>query len=253
MASESGSGPDDELATLRARAYGPNADIGNDPHAQARLEELEQSTAGVASALDAPSRPGPQISLDSPLRIPSQAEPVSSARAVDGRPNVRGRIRPWMLVAAGALGVTVGVLAGGAWISAGQARADFVLAATDAEPSAALVEQINAWGTGGTNYRGYESIGDLQVWLVETEPGIHCALVVNIAAVPDESGVAGASCETQGLDPVLDVAIGAGGFFDGAMPSPDPSLPEGSVIRVFVRADAAEIWLYGDVGGEYLP
>lgn len=35
--------PDDELRALRARAYGPNADIHDDPHALQRLRDLEGS------------------------------------------------------------------------------------------------------------------------------------------------------------------------------------------------------------------
>ncbi len=55
----------DELAALRRRAYGPDADIQNDPRAQARLAELERAIAPVevaqpdASATDAVPRPAP--------------------------------------------------------------------------------------------------------------------------------------------------------------------------------------------------
>jgi len=41
--------PEDEFAALRRRAYGPDADIGSDPRAQARLAELEREPPGAIS------------------------------------------------------------------------------------------------------------------------------------------------------------------------------------------------------------
>ena len=41
--------PEDELATLRERAYGPGADILDDPDALARLHELEAEAKPVVA------------------------------------------------------------------------------------------------------------------------------------------------------------------------------------------------------------
>lgn len=46
---------DDELRVLRARAYGPNADIESDPVALARLRHLEEQRQGRPSILEIPS------------------------------------------------------------------------------------------------------------------------------------------------------------------------------------------------------
>ena len=47
-----------ELRALRARAYGPDADIDADPAARARLAELESSARAATSASE-PARPTP--------------------------------------------------------------------------------------------------------------------------------------------------------------------------------------------------
>ncbi|MBC7596749.1 MAG: hypothetical protein H7288_22965 [Kineosporiaceae bacterium] len=52
---------DDELRGLRARAYGPNADIRLDLQAQARLHELEDTGRHPAQPPEAATAPGPII------------------------------------------------------------------------------------------------------------------------------------------------------------------------------------------------
>lgn len=47
---------DDELRELRARAYGPRADIASDPSAVRRLEELESSRSAASTGGEAGSR-----------------------------------------------------------------------------------------------------------------------------------------------------------------------------------------------------
>lgn len=58
---------DEELRTLRARAYGPHADIANDPEAVRRLQELE----GLRSARRAES-----MSADAMTPAEAEVEPV---------------------------------------------------------------------------------------------------------------------------------------------------------------------------------
>ncbi|MGC5221436.1 hypothetical protein ACPW96_02425 [Micromonospora sp. DT81.3] len=72
-------GSDDELRMLRARAYGPSADIGNDPAALERLRALEElARAGSESPPDAAGGGA------EPARVTTQApaapvEPIASA------------------------------------------------------------------------------------------------------------------------------------------------------------------------------
>ena len=102
---------EDELRGLRARAYGPSADIDRDPAAMARLAELEAAT-GTG---DAPHRPAPDRDRnDSPGPRPvapthapmTDATPVAEmAPAADGdaagsapSPDLRRRPR-WLVPA----------------------------------------------------------------------------------------------------------------------------------------------------------
>jgi len=67
----------DELRALRARAYGPDADIGDDPAALARLQQLEAGERAAAPT----STPAPMVVEDTP----DAATPAASTR-----PRVRG-------------------------------------------------------------------------------------------------------------------------------------------------------------------
>src|SRR5688500_17890356 len=76
--------PVDELRMLRERAYGPDADIGLDPAALARLNELEGRAAAVpveASVLS------PGIAGDeSPAIQPSAEAPFAEPELTDDPP-----------------------------------------------------------------------------------------------------------------------------------------------------------------------
>jgi hypothetical protein len=133
-----------ELESLRARAYGPAADIGSDPAALARLNELESAArtgrAARAAARAGSAVPGGDRFAPVPVR-PSPPVPTTSAAEAaaerqiaggTGHPDSRPRRTPgsrrtsgtrrlpvrvlWPLTVAGAAliaaGVTYGILAG---------------------------------------------------------------------------------------------------------------------------------------------
>ena len=62
MGDEHAKGLADELRLLRQRAYGPEADIGSDPQAVARLETLEQQV-GPADLIPEVARFGPPAAM----------------------------------------------------------------------------------------------------------------------------------------------------------------------------------------------
>ncbi|MFD4958109.1 hypothetical protein [Microbacterium sp. NPDC058389] len=85
---------DDELRALRARAYGPDADIHADPAALARLQELEaQRRTATAPVLDEPSPLAlfeetgtdavPVTTRPVDDRAPDELTPAARARAAD--------------------------------------------------------------------------------------------------------------------------------------------------------------------------
>ncbi|PZU49595.1 MAG: spermidine/putrescine ABC transporter permease [Microbacterium sp.] len=117
----------DELAALRARAYGPHADIDADPVARARLRQLEDALRAAAAAEEAPgaepveaqasrpARPEP-VAVEADRQAPAasaDAEPAAAAaadiespRSPGPRPIAWGWLAAW---AASILVVAVGV------------------------------------------------------------------------------------------------------------------------------------------------
>jgi hypothetical protein len=81
----SGVGIDRELAHLRARAYGPRADIAGDPFALARLIDLEAAAApGPAPTAEAESEPEPESPAVEAASMPAVAVEPSRARRLVG-------------------------------------------------------------------------------------------------------------------------------------------------------------------------
>ncbi len=71
-----------ELKTLRARAYGPDSDIHDDPSALTRLQDLEQLARGSAPAQLPPKPPVPPLP---PLPAPSASTPLPES-SVEAEP-----------------------------------------------------------------------------------------------------------------------------------------------------------------------
>ncbi|MFB7892087.1 hypothetical protein ACFC1I_07810 [Microbacterium sp. NPDC056044] len=96
-----------ELRALRLRAYGPDADIRDDPEALRRLHELEGRTAGTpAGEVPRPGEPGEVSTVrEEPPAGPPAREPVAKTPWWE-----RHRTLLWggSLVIAAVLGVAVG-------------------------------------------------------------------------------------------------------------------------------------------------
>ena len=77
--------PLDELRALRERAYGPHADIQDDPHALARLRELEaQLSAATMPSLPAATPSPPAASATTASASTASASTASATSAVTG-------------------------------------------------------------------------------------------------------------------------------------------------------------------------
>ena len=70
--------PEEELAALRRRAYGPDADIAGDPRAQARLVDLEHELAARDSGA-----PGGALSRDSKRSATAGVDTVTADAAIE--------------------------------------------------------------------------------------------------------------------------------------------------------------------------
>lgn len=127
-----------ELERLRARAYGPNADIAGDPAAVARLRELEDRermrTAPLEAEAETEADPGDDADAPQPDPEPEEAEPAPR------RPLLRSRRRVWVaaVAVAGVVALTSAATAAGVSVTAvdrtaGIAQTDTLTADPDAQ------------------------------------------------------------------------------------------------------------------------
>lgn len=125
-----------ELKRLRARAYGPNADIEGDPAAVARLRELEDRERMRAAPLEAETEADPDDGTDAPQPDPEPEEAEPAPR----RPVLRSRRRVWVaaVAVAGVVALTSAATAAGVSVTAvdrtaGIAQTDTLTADPDAQ------------------------------------------------------------------------------------------------------------------------
>ncbi len=261
---------DQELAQLRARAYGPNADIDDDPRALARLRELEDSrrTAAPPVAPPRPELPAPDasvashgvtqgsassvlprsLSLDSPPPLPPRplvtttviteagAAPASSPAGSTRWARTLG-IAATAAVVATALSVPVTL-----WAASGINGPRVVLAATD-DP---VPEDY--FGPSSDAVR-YEDFFGIRV-TVGTFPGQlgRCILIETKPRGVDPDWAAGTTqgtCSAPGFDPVVDVSVAQMAFTDEQLDALDGATgvrfeASGDQVRVYLATAPAE-------------
>lgn len=266
-----------ELAQLRSRAYGPDADIAGDPAAQARLDELESArrrtvgashdTALVHETVEVP--PAAARSPEPASSIESSADLTNPAAS-----NVSAAIPP----ADPATGASVTITADGVppasspspvpgperpgtpwwrrrlwWgVIGGAAVAAVVLvggvAAVIPHPEATLrVTSSDSQGPVRVDlFGGVDELG-----LERSDLRLHDEFRgLQVWSGETEAGsrclfITGAlssnwgrSCTPSGLDPTIDLYKYAG-FNDRVF----GYIPDGSVIRFVLRGDAVEVWI----------
>lgn len=212
---------EDELAVLRRRAYGPDADIGADPRAQARLANLERHLATREYGASADARTVPPIGratevVDPPTGVTvhggsaapdaaDEAERGIAATPAESAPSgsAAGRMRralPWV-IAAGALVVASAL--GAMYVDAvTEPSVEAQLVALD-EPlpgsvPPALSREDLGWTTDPV-FVSHGRYGPLEVWST-TAPHGQCLAVVFA------SSVLRFNCTVSSLDTVADVA-----------------------------------------------
>lgn len=244
-----------ELADLRRRAYGPNADIDSDPAAQHRLHELEELARPSAS--EAPPRLDPHRDGhrrgSSPAGAPDgdRSEALSSV-AVESAPEAPDeeasevpdpaapaparrwwqRVPLWAVTAA--VGIAVGLAAGLAWPTDSEPPPDVTL---DVEPGggergAGFTENLDYWGVDPGSVVPHEPFDVIQVWTARAVDESRCVLLSH------DGGFLSATCSGGGLDPVLDFTV-----YDGMSLEFDEPLPIGTVIRFVGRNGHVDVWV----------
>lgn len=250
--------PDDalevELAVLRARAYGVDADIEDDPRAAARLAELEAwhtDRTGEVGEADAPFReparhthhapptpdttdaalPGPLVEDVGESRMPR------AARVRDGLARAaRSRVG---VFAAGAATAAAAALLVVSWFALQAPEPDAVLYETsvrDREQVQRLADYARVLLVDESTLRGHGSFRGVQLWTATSTLGNRCLLAIE----PSTDRFLGADCVPPDAEPT--VAI-----YDVPVRSLDEwhdGLPRGTVVRFVLSGDVVTVWVH---------
>ncbi|GAA1991455.1 hypothetical protein [Microbacterium pumilum] len=242
-----------ELADLRRRAYGPDADIQRDPGAVARLHELEDL---------AREQPTESPALPEPARRPDRGEPAAAVvTPADARnaPDGAGESdpptpvepsavmlaprRPWWrrpsVWAVAGVSLVVGVVIGAGglwWISQpdDSAGPDLTLgkSPTGGERGPGFAQNLDYWGIARGSVIAYEPFDTVGVWTARGSDESRCILLSY------EGQIFTATCAGRGLDPVYDLTV------DDGMPlTYEQPLAVGSVIRFIARKGGIDVWV----------
>ena len=240
-----------ELAELRTRAYGPDADIQTDPAALARLRELEAAHRPRAPERDdeletaVPSAGGePVVALSATNRddkdetgpagdaSPDTAEsenppPLGWRRAV-ATPAGRTTVVAASLAAVLAVGYAVGWLVG--------PHPDATLRPEADEASRLALSMIGFLGIRAdtSSVRGYERYQGIEPWFFQDEQGFHCFMLVTSPGFVD-----GANCVPPGVDLYADMVPWTELVDENSEP-----LPAGSIIRFHYLGDRVDVNVY---------
>ena len=225
-----------ELAGLRARAYGPDADISDDADALARLRELEELTRTDAASPTTshephqPVEPAPDAS-DAPA--PAESEEIvgttASAHATSSpaRPLWR-RIPVWAFALVGVLVIAVALAIPA--LLPGQPDTTLRAAPAADDGGGEIPERFGWLDVEPDSLRRHENFHNLAIWSGSTAEGSRC-LIISL-----NDNWADGQCTPPPMDPILDVYI-----YPGASELEDFRLPVGSVVRLTLRGDVVDV------------
>ncbi|HEX5856726.1 MAG TPA: hypothetical protein VFY91_01325 [Microbacterium sp.] len=266
MSPSADDGQPDELERLRARAYGPDADIAGDAAALARLEQLESEQlesghrapvavlgrAGAVSASIPESRSASQA-MRGPDPLPAAAPPpageprapdaaVAAAAPADEPPDPADeppaparpwwRRRRWLVLAGGVTAAAVAV-AGYSWVA--PRAPDHVLHLVSSQPSEPPLRSMGGYldglGIDGEVLQ-YEDFRGFSVWSGTSRYGTECVVVTHL----QQGGTGG--CATDGLVPTVDLTR-----VDGWGGDLFADMPIGSMVRLQLEGDHVNVYL----------
>ena len=222
------SDPERELDELRARAYGPDADIEADPAAMARLVELEAAHLAAATEV----RAGGSAVGAAPVPAAAPAAPTGDTRPAPARRPPR---RAWAVVGATVL---VGVLAAAVWNLV--PRPDATLQQVAVEADSDIIRVLSAQGRGpvASTLHRFELYHDVRVWSVEDHAGKVCFIVWDLAA----SGRFSIKCAPPGTEVALTLSVAREADEFGHW------LPDGSNVDFRFRENTVDVFVRPPAG-----
>lgn len=244
----------DELRALRARAYGPDADIHLDPAAQRRLAELEAARRPAPPVSDRPGPEPAEPSSTEPSPTPGDPEPARPAREEPQPSRLvrlwrRPGVRPALWIASVVIGAVIGAGAAyGAAVITPVPSSAGVRQTTTLRPSTGVVVPVGFFGrTEGAPVFEYEGL-TLFVSRLEFGEGerVECLDVLPTELVPSPrefdpaAGVEGplsSDCST-GVFPATVVFR-----LDDDQAAQYEGLPEGRAVQFVLRGDRVGVFL----------
>ncbi|GAA1991287.1 hypothetical protein [Microbacterium pumilum] len=245
-----------ELAALRARAYGADADIERDPDALGRLAELEEWHAAWVNSVPeesfAPEQASPPSVIDSNggERERSSSPPATAGAAPESSDRAASRVRSLARSQAGLFGLGAAamaavVLLGAALVALGSPRPDMTLPAVDTRPGSyvyPLVDRARDQLIDKSTLRTYERYRGIELWSAQSAVGNTCLLALERSS----SRLLGTGCVPPGADPVVQI-------YDVPIHATDRwhyGLPTGTVVRFILSGDVVSVWLYLGTEGD---
>lgn len=239
----------DELARLRRRAYGPDADIAGDAAALERLAELESALRSLTVADDHGS---PEVEA-SPITAASAAAaphaPASAGEANEelpadaGHPTLWWHHPPMWMLAVGVLVTATAIFL--ALPAARRPSPHETLHVRTVIPDEVWAE-INSFSAlayhgiyARSEVRLFEDFRGVNVWSAPTRHGTMCLL----ATTPAE-GLWRASCAPPGVEPQLELNKYLDDLRHRGDEDPWPGMRTGSLIRLVLSGDTVLVWSY---------
>jgi len=230
-----------ELRDLRARAYGPDADIQDDPAALARLAELEARHARAAAPPEVEeSAPTDAAHIDlgegevidvrpSPASESSPREAAGDSRLRQLTSSRSGRI--WLGAAAGI--AIVAIAYGVTW--AFGPHPDATLWPTTVEPDTQVLSLMLDADIDLSTLEAYEPFHGVEPWFAVDDYGSPCLMIVERST----NALLEAHCTPREAELFADI---------GAWPAVDADfaegMPDGSIIRFHYRGNAVDAFVH---------
>ena len=219
-----------ELAALRARAYGPDADIHLDASAVARLHELE----GIAETRRDIVAPSAETRVAAPEIASHPTKDAAPSAADEAPPSVVATRRRWwrsagawaVIAGAAVIGILVGLIAP----VLVQPQAVAQLRPTTSDRPADF--PFDWYVIDDETVVRFESYREIDVWTAENEQGVPC-LFVSFGLGWLETG-----CAPGNLDPTVEVNTN-----DEQPALAELGLPPGSLLRFVLRDDVVGVWV----------
>lgn len=246
---------DDELRALRERAYGPTADIHEDPAALARLHALEEerahrdaappapagieldTEADIEAGIDADAAPDDPLPRDT---VEAEQEPTEPPDAHDGPTSTRRLARRTVWLWAGSI-VAALILGAAIWMATSAIVADRVAVLPEVDVTEWPTSMFGDPQEGARVFDAFEGIRVLVVPNAWGSPGadITCLFVVRAA---DEDGSATNEILTTGCGSEAFAPTASFTVTDASPAGLRDRFPAGTGIRVVVEGDEAQVF-----------